>query len=145
MPATIKDLIAVVEKTPELADNGFRCNSFGDRDKTAEERLNSFNRGRDLLKTECFYAFKQCCEWLLTAQKTKTINKKFGSMGLKEHVEEWSSRSGIKDCYVSNGAFIAAAIHMGFDCVQAFDSPNASFNISSRSPLIVEGKKARYS
>ena len=56
-------------------------------------------------------------------------------------VEAWMKRLGSDDYYVSNGAFIAAAIHMGFDWKPDFDSPNVRFNISKKSPAILALKQ----
>lgn len=55
-------------------------------------------------------------------------------------VEKWARTTGKDDYYVSNGAFIAAAIHMGFDWKPDFDSPNVRFNISGKSSPIMELK-----
>jgi hypothetical protein len=62
--------------------------------------------------------------WLTPIAKIKTINLGLGSYGLKHIVEDQYG-------YISNGAFIVAAIHAGFK----FDvyGPNAWFNMSKRS------------
>ncbi len=57
------------------------------------------------------------CEWLAPIEKTKTLNQKRSSYGLKHLVERHYGR------YCSNGSFIAAAIFMGFRFVA--DGPNA--------------------
>lgn len=139
-----EDLAIVVENTPDLMDTGFRHDSFWDRNMTKEQRIERIRGGREALKTLLFDEFKRSCEWLETAIKIKTFNERYGSYGLKHKVERWSKRNGINDNYVHTGAFIAAAIHMGFECKPIFDSPNAYFNISSKSPLIQEDKSLHY-
>jgi hypothetical protein len=62
-----------------------------------------------------------------------------GSYSLKHRVERWATRRGVEDYYVSNGAFIAAAIHCGFTQKWIIDTPNVWFNISKRSPALLEG------
>jgi len=68
--------------------------------------------------------FEASIEWLSQFDKTKTIRRHSSSYGLK-HVMEWASGT-----YVANGAFIAAAICLGFAFEQ--HGPNAYFNISKR-------------
>lgn len=133
------DLDRVVTSNPELGDTGFRYNSHWQRDMSKEERLQAFEAERNRLKGN-YKEFSLCCEWLEGCDSRKTVNKKFESYGLKHYVERWARRRGINDNYVSNGAFIAAAIHMGFNHEPIFDSPNAYFNISSKSPVVLEDK-----
>lgn len=52
----------------------------------------------------------------------KTINHKRGSYALKHYVEDWA------DHYIPNGAFIQAAIELGF--IFEVSGPNAWFNMS---------------
>ena len=52
--------------------------------------------------------------WLMGVHRRKTVNKRFTSYGLKHRVER-SLPQG-QDNYVSNGAFIAATLHLGFNC-----------------------------
>ena len=47
--------------------------------------------------------------------------------------------------YVTNGAFIAAAVHCGFDFKIEPDSPNPYFNMSKKSIQQTKGYKKRYS
>lgn len=64
-----------------------------------------------------------CKEWIKKwITKRKTINIKKGSYGLK-HVVEKSSNT-----YISNGAFIKAALEMGFKYKK--NDLNAFFNMS---------------
>lgn len=64
-----------------------------------------------------------CKEWIKKCiTKRKTINKEKGSYGLKHVVEKHYKT------YISNGAFIKAAIDMGFNYKQ--NGLNAFFNMS---------------
>jgi hypothetical protein len=64
------------------------------------------------------------------ATPRKRIERKISSYGLKHHVEDWTAANGER-AYVSNGAFIAAAVLEGYRYVQAGEgSPNAFFNMS---------------
>lgn len=68
-----------------------------------------------------------CVEWLLAhdaLDRRKTINTRFTSYGLKHKVER------AKNQYISNGAFICAALYLGYKMKRASPtSPNACFNI----------------
>ena len=66
-----------------------------------------------------------CQSWIEEfAEKIKRINRETYSYSLKHRVEQWSGS------YVSNGAFILAALNMGYE-FQAFQgrNPNAIFNM----------------
>ena len=68
-----------------------------------------------------------CIEWLLAhdaLDRRKTINTKFTSYGLKHMVERATGQ------YVSNGAFICAALYLGYKMKRSrLSSPNVYFNI----------------
>lgn len=137
---TVNDFLNALEKEPYLIDFGIRCSQHIDRNKSKEENLASFQSLRESFSSSGFKEFAVCCEWLSGCTKRKTINLSYSSYGLKHMVETWMKRQGREDYYVSNGAFIAAAIHMGFDWKPDFDSPNVRFNISKKSPAILELK-----
>lgn len=64
-------------------------------------------------------------------QKRKTINLDRTSYGLKHIAEKWKDPQ-FPDCsYISNGAFIVAAIGLGFETKQVTNF-NACINISSK-------------
>jgi len=69
-----------------------------------------------------------CRDWLRAfGEKTKTIRPSWNSYGLKHVVERW------KGTYVSNGAFVAAALLEGYDIApNGYASLNAYFNLSLR-------------
>jgi len=134
--STNKDFLIAIEKEPYLIDFGIQCGSHIDRKKSAEENRAIFLSQRESFTNTGFSEFSICCEWLQGCNQRKTINSSFSSYRLKHMVEAWTRKTGRGDEYVSNGAFIAAAIHMGFDWKCDFDSPNVRFNISGRSPAI---------
>ncbi len=68
-----------------------------------------------------------CKRWISTfIEPRKTLNDKTYSYGMKHIAEDWAGS------YVSNGAFIAAAIDLGYRYKQAQGkkNPNAIFNMS---------------
>lgn len=55
-------------------------------------------------------------KWIETfAQHRKTINRREFSYGLKHSVETWTWETTDNREYVSNGAFIVAALRAGYD------------------------------
>lgn len=134
---TQRDFLNAIEKEPYLIDFGIRCSSHIDRKKTAEENRKLYLEQRASFENSGFPEFNICCEWLQGCNQRKTINTSFSSYRLKHMVEAWAKKAGLGDEYVSNGAFVAAAIHMGFDWKCDFDSPNVRFNISGKSPAIL--------
>ncbi len=67
-----------------------------------------------------------CKRWISTFISPRTtLNNQYSSYGMKHLVEDWA------ETYVSNGAFIAAAIDLGYRYKQGqAKSPNAVFNMS---------------
>jgi glyoxalase superfamily protein len=139
---TEQDFLSAIEKEPYLIDFGIRCNFHIDRKKTAEENKAIFHSQRDSFARSGYREFCLCCEWLKGCTQRKTINTSLFSYRLKHMVEAWAKKTGRDDYYVSNGAFIAAAIHMGFEWKPDFDSPNVRFNISGKSPAITALERA---
>jgi len=70
-------------------------------------------------------------EWLQDIAGGARVNTKHTSYGYKHMVERWQrARASAHDRhYVSNGAFIAAAIGMGFKFKAETDNLNVQFNI----------------
>ena len=69
-----------------------------------------------------------CKEWInefITPRNT--INEQRSSYGLKHRVEQWPGR---ESKYVSNGAFILAALELGYTYKRIQNGPNAFFNMS---------------
>lgn len=72
------------------------------------------------------------CAWLSRVGKSKTINKRHSSYGLKHYVERRYTPH-----YCSNGAFIVAAIHLGFDWVRSGSVALFNFDHTSLDRLLV--------
>lgn len=68
-----------------------------------------------------------CIQWLLAhdaLDRRKTINNRLTSYGWKHKVEKDTGK------YVSNGAFICAALYLGYKMKRlSLTSPNVYFNI----------------
>jgi hypothetical protein len=72
-------------------------------------------------------------EWLDLLSPHKTFNRRHTSYGYKHYVERYFRHVKGQPRYVSNGAFIAAAIGMGFRIDEiAIDHPNVHVNIAER-------------
>ena len=68
-------------------------------------------------------------EWLRHQKRLKHFSHKFSSYGHKHRVEDWHSGK-VPNNYVSNGAFIIAAVRLGFLMKRIRNGPNAIFNIT---------------
>lgn len=103
----------------ELDVSGFKLFGNGDHGPWSEEQ------------------YKNAYEWLKDVRRTKNINKRHTSYGWK-HIASNSLRkkygNGDDGKYISNGAFIAAAMDLGFVVRQCYinliPTPNAWINIS---------------
>ena len=127
---TKEDIAQVIKQIPEL--NEFGIGLFnGGRGLSEREKTHALKEGQEALLDSA----DQCtaiCEWLRQMEKIKTISRRCTSYGLKHVFERDTGR------YVTNGAFICAAIHSGFDYKLIPGSPNVPFNISERSLNTVE-------
>jgi hypothetical protein len=65
--------------------------------------------------------------WLRGMTHTAKINTAYTSYGLKHMVERWSGD------YVCNGAFIMAAVRLGFQIQYIQRSPNVWINVAGKS------------
>lgn len=65
-----------------------------------------YSENKEALKRS-FRQFQLCVQWLSQCKLRKKINKNYNSDDLKHQVGKWAGE------YVSNGAFIAAVIHLG--------------------------------
>jgi hypothetical protein len=120
------DLERVLEQEPILCSIGFGLSNL--TRYTLEERKIKLAQMREDLLNDVDICHK-VAEWLAAnVQSRKTINKNVTSYGYKHEVERAIGT------YVSNGAFIAAAIYCGFK-YQLVDPnsqcPNAYFNIKT--------------
>ena len=117
------------EQIQKIIDQVPTLNSFGigvsDLIRDERERLDTLESGKRSL-LDSAEACTKCCEWLQNVEKTKAINDHANSYGLK-HVAE------VDIGYITNGSFIAAAIHSGFEYNVTPGSPNVTFNMSTGS------------
>ena len=73
------------------------------------------------------------CRWFISelgAPKLKRIRRGNSSYGWKHAVERWLRATKSRAAYVSNGAFIQAALDLGFEISVSDQSPNAWFNFN---------------
>jgi len=126
----------------------FGLGTIAARRKTTQEQQFEIVAGRkEMLSNSSADEFLLALEYISRLEKRKSLNKNSTSYGLKHMVERYEGeyrKSGrIAIGYVSNGMFIAAAIHAGLDMAPShYGSPNAVFNISQRS-LNASGRGVR--
>ena len=119
---TRDDIVAVMAKIPNLNDFGIGLFDHG-QGLTADQKVETLRQNQEqLLASE--EACTRACAWLATVEKIKT--PKYSSYGLK-HVAEKAVG------YVTNGVFIAAAVHCGVPYRLWPGSPNVGFGISKKS------------
>ncbi len=101
--------------------------------KTPEQREAELIKGREaMLLPYHMGEFIRARDFLSQFAHRATINTKISSYSLKDQAERFYRERGVSDCYVSNGLFIAAAIHLGFKIKRVRDSPNPYFNLGSK-------------
>jgi hypothetical protein len=119
---------AVLDREPHLAKWGFGIPR--EPQKPHQQRIREFEENRSaLLGPSGVDEFLRACEFLSFFQRRRTINPRVSSYGLKSSAERFHRDRGATDSYVSNGALICAAVHLGFDIRQA--GINAYFNIGA--------------
>jgi len=120
-------LKAVLAQHPELVQNGFERYSFHlPASRAAYMEMISAQREK-FLEPGGVAQFSRAMNWLATAsiRIRKTLNRKHSSYHWK-HVAEAAEGD-----YISNGAFIAAAIDMSYKVISVGEySLNAYINIS---------------
>lgn len=116
------DLVKILERESTLNTVGFGLGNC--RSLAREEYRTILADNRESLLAD-LETCSLVAKWLReNAQERKSINKDCFSYRWKHIVE---AEIG---CYVSNGAFIAAAIYCGFNYrPESPESPNALFNI----------------
>lgn len=122
---TRADIAVVLVKVPELNDFGIGLFMQG-HGLGKEERATKHRQDQETLLNSEMICTK-VCGWLSTKQQIKTINVRHSSHGLKHMAERTLGE------YVTNGVFIAAAIHCGFPYQIESDSANVCFGISEKS------------
>lgn len=126
------DIAAVLEQHPILSSHGIGLvRQFLPAGVTGAEEL---KRARDEL-LERADQVDMCLQFLAFTGKRKTINFSTNSYGFKHKVEYFQRRHVDRPLipYVSNGAFICAAIMAGFNFHAEFGrEPNVFLNISQK-------------
>lgn len=117
-----KDIEGVIRKYPKLANYGIGA----DLSLPPAERRRKFLEDQEALlrNTE---QIERACIWWTRRKKRKSINHEYASYSLKKNLAEREIG------YVTNGAFIAAAVICGFDIELIPHNPNVYFNVSSKS------------
>jgi hypothetical protein len=115
----------VIASYPSLNPNGFCVFDLASR---GQPDFNAGGYQNELLTDDACRQFNLAVAWLDQCTRTKTINRRQSSYDLKDEVEDWTTPRS----YVSNGAFIAAAIHLGYKTILTDGYPNAHLNISKK-------------
>ncbi len=122
---TREDISALLLMIPELNYFGIGLPQSGRGQSKVQQEAQHRQRQDEICNSEAIC--NKVCEWLSTKKRIATINNHHSSYGLKHMVEQDLGE------YVSNGVFIAAAIHCGFPYKIVTDSPNVYFGISEKS------------
>jgi hypothetical protein len=113
MPIEQEELEALLMDNPRLEGTGFAPFAVGDKPSRID--LGQVNLA---------------IRWLDYHGRRITINPDYSSYGLKHHAEKTAPalRPGAVP-YISNGAFIVAALYLGYKVSQIRNTPNARINI----------------
>ncbi|WP_426954570.1 hypothetical protein [Muricoccus radiodurans] len=142
---------AILAKHPELNPNGMVLSRFGlwktgywsPRRKAemlaSPEGMEKLRESRlGLLDKVGLAEFAKCLEFLSRANRISRPHSRSTSYEQKHQVERWwdaerDAATGVHG-YVPNGAYIAAAVHLGFPIRhETWDSPNCTVGVSVRS------------
>jgi hypothetical protein len=121
---TTEDLQAAIAKEPWLNDNGIGFDRYWRTRMTFDQRCDENARLRDQMMNRVI-EFSRTVDWLRNQKRTKHPNPRVSSYGLKHVMER---QTGL---YVTNGLFIAAAIHLGIG-YKKHNSLNVTLALSSR-------------
>ncbi len=123
-PPPLSDIQKAINKLPKLTDTGLGLAEESDHLSSTEYKEAIKQAQQQLLEKSD--EFDKVCKWLEQIDKSKSINHKHSSFGLKTLAE--------KDCgAILHGTFIAAAIHCGFKFKTRNRSQNVKFNMSEES------------
>ncbi|MGH6847419.1 MAG: hypothetical protein ACREC0_08255 [Methylocella sp.] len=137
----------VLKKIPQLSMNGFGVGRparkpDGSREGLRERQSRLIESRKEFLSNGAVEQFLLSLAFLARVQPTKTIRPNTNSYSLKHRAESYACSYPEGDKlgprYVSNGAFIAAAVHAGFAYKTYADefgwySLNVSFNMAKSS------------
>lgn len=131
MKLTIEHFKRVIEQEPSLSDSG--VNSIASI-RNFKRMGNEETKKQLVIVRESFLSnfkkFEVCCNWLSKFKKVKT--PQLSSYYLKHVVEKLEGE------YISNGALIAAAIHLKIPMKFYPDSPNVNIAISKKCPYLIK-------
>jgi len=130
-----RQLVVAMAREPQL--NAFGIGIYFDHwRKPRAERLSILEADRENLRAN-LEDVTWTAKWLRTnIAPTKTINRRHSSYGLKHMVEKHSPKR-----YLSNGAFIAAALIAGYPYRVTPESPNPAFGMSEKSIKALIGRR----
>jgi len=110
----LQAIIAVMQIAPRLTYYGL--------DPTWND---DFQDNRRRLASEGVEEFQRAVEWLSLVPKRQVAGADHDSEGLRHVAEEWSGD------YIGNGAFIAAALHLGFPVEWVRGTHNALIGVEA--------------
>lgn len=114
----------ILSERPNLSANGFWAESCQSREGFVLDRMAMLSLGH-LGQFERALAFLILC-----CGRRKTLNRKVTSYGLKHSAERALRGLHLGNAYVSNGAFIVAAIALGFRVEHIVGTPNAWLDVN---------------
>lgn len=116
---THADFLKTINSVNYLTEKGFPAlKNEGDQNKKRKDFENRYEE------------FRLCCEWIKkfsykpSKKQINKMSKNYSSYYLKHLVEKYSNR------YISNGAFIAAVIHLNIPYRRIFGTPDISVTLS---------------
>lgn len=134
---TKEDIHRVMQANPNLTDFGFGIFRDRSRLKSRAEREQKFKKERDALANNVDHCNK-AMRFLQFLDQRKNMNRAASSYGLKHNAEFFLGHlPNVGNPYITNGAFICAALFMGFKVEPcSWESPNAHLNFSMKSPVL---------
>lgn len=119
-------MLYVLEVEPGLTPNGMKSDP-----KTLGYEYNG--TPEEMLDEDVLTQFDLCKRWLASVTLIKSFNTRHTSYGYKHMVERWAGR------YISNGAFIAAAIALKIPIRRSHPrSPNVVLPLSEKSVKLMQ-------
>lgn len=122
---TTSSIEAVFSKIPELTPHGVGVYEAIPRYISHERRTELLKVAQDKLIQDVA-GFNAACAWLQTRERIKTVNRNHTTYHLKHFMER--DNFG----YVSQGIFIAAAVHLGFVFKLTDENHGVYLNISEK-------------
>lgn len=135
---TLADIQRILDREPDLSRYGMGL-CWNDREKSLAERQADFAASRaEMLTDDTLAECNRAHRYLAHVNAIKSFGAGGSSYGLKHDAERYNKAlPNTENPYVSNGAFICAALHNGFKMRLRGTSPNPVFNMSARSPIFV--------